>query len=132
VHEIVRFARPEGTLCQGSGSAANSTCCYVLGITPVNLSKHDLLFECFVWTRRTEPRDNDVDFKHERREEVIRHIYERDGRERGGDRRHRDPLPPPLGGVQGGRGAGAVGGRHRQTFQRPLSTVLEIMWDAPR
>jgi len=82
VHEIVRFARTEGILCQGRGSAANSTCCYVLGITAVDPSKHDLLFERFVSANRNEPPDIDVDFEHERREEVIQHIYERYGRER--------------------------------------------------
>ena len=82
VHEIVRFARSKGILCQGRGSAANSTCCYVLGITAVDPSKHDLLFERFVSANRREPPDIDVDFEHERREEVIQHIYERYGRER--------------------------------------------------
>jgi error-prone DNA polymerase len=82
VHEIVRFARGEGILCQGRGSAANSTCCYVLGITAVDPSKHDLLFERFVSANRNEPPDIDVDFEHERREEVIQHTYERYGRER--------------------------------------------------
>ena len=82
VHEIVRFARSKKILCQGRGSAANSTCCYVLGITAVDPSKHDLLFERFVSANRREPPDIDVDFEHERREEVIQHIYERYGRER--------------------------------------------------
>jgi error-prone DNA polymerase len=82
VHEIVRFARQKGILCQGRGSAANSTCCYVLGITAVDPAKHDLLFERFVSANRNEPPDIDVDFEHERREEVIQHIYERYGRER--------------------------------------------------
>jgi error-prone DNA polymerase len=82
VHEIVRFARSKGILCQGRGSAANSTCCYVLGITAVDPAKHDLLFERFVSANRNEPPDIDVDFEHERREEVIQHIYERYGRER--------------------------------------------------
>ncbi|WP_233553242.1 hypothetical protein [Teichococcus wenyumeiae] len=67
VHEIVRFARSKGILCQGRGSAANSTCCYVLGITAVDPSKHDLLFERFVSANRNEPPDIDVDFEHERR-----------------------------------------------------------------
>jgi error-prone DNA polymerase len=71
VHEIVRFARHRGILCQGRGSAANSTCCYVLGITAVDPSKHDLLFERFVSANRREPPDIDVDFEHERREEVL-------------------------------------------------------------
>ena len=82
VHEVVRFARSRGILCQGRGSAANSTVCYVLGITAVDPSKHDLLFERFVSASRNEPPDIDVDFEHERREEVIQHIYDRYGRNR--------------------------------------------------
>ena len=82
VHEVVRFARMRGILCQGRGSAANSTVCYVLGITAVDPSKHDLLFERFVSASRNEPPDIDVDFEHERREEVIQHIYDRYGRNR--------------------------------------------------
>jgi len=82
VHEVVRFARGQGILCQGRGSAANSTCCYVLGITAVDPAKHDLLFERFVSASRNEPPDIDVDFEHERREELIQHIYQRYGRER--------------------------------------------------
>ncbi|WP_260987634.1 error-prone DNA polymerase [Roseomonas gilardii] len=82
VDEVVRYARSKGILCQGRGSAANSTVCYVLGITAVDPSKHDLLFERFVSASRNEPPDIDVDFEHERREEVIQHIYERYGRDR--------------------------------------------------
>src|SRR4051812_42504216 len=80
VHEIVRFARDRGILCQGRGSAANSAVCYVLGITAVDPAKHDLLFERFVSASRGEPPDIDIDF--ERREEVIQHLYDRYGRER--------------------------------------------------
>ncbi len=82
VHEIVRYARSEGILCQGRGSAANSAVCYVLGVTAVDPSKHDLLFERFVSASRGEPPDIDIDFEHERREEVIQHIYTRYGRDR--------------------------------------------------
>ncbi|MBX6742077.1 MAG: error-prone DNA polymerase [Acetobacteraceae bacterium] len=82
VHEIVRFARDQGILCQGRGSAANSAICYVLGITAVDPAKHDLLFERFVSASRGEPPDIDIDFEHERREEVIQHLYERYGRDR--------------------------------------------------
>ena len=82
VHEIVRFARSRGILCQGRGSAANSAICYVLEITAVDPSKHDLLFERFISESRGEPPDIDIDFEHERREEVIQHLYERYGRER--------------------------------------------------
>ncbi|HYF55487.1 MAG TPA: error-prone DNA polymerase, partial [Salinarimonas sp.] len=82
VHEIVRFARAEGILCQGRGSAANSAVCYVLGVTAVDPGKHDLLFERFVSASRGEPPDIDIDFEHERREEVIQHLYRRYGRDR--------------------------------------------------
>ncbi len=82
VHEIVRFAVSQGILCQGRGSAANSAVCYALGITSVPPDKHDLLFERFISAARDEPPDIDVDFEHERREEVIQHIYQRYGRDR--------------------------------------------------
>ncbi|USQ74073.1 error-prone DNA polymerase (plasmid) [Roseomonas mucosa] len=82
VDEVVRFAREHDILCQGRGSAANSTVCYVLGITAVDPSKHDLLFERFLSAERAEPPDIDVDFEHERREEVIQFIYRRYGRDR--------------------------------------------------
>ena len=82
VDEVVRFARDQDILCQGRGSAANSSVCYVLGITAVDPSKHDLLFERFLSAERAEPPDIDVDFEHERREEVIQFIYRRYGRDR--------------------------------------------------
>ncbi|CAM3973106.1 error-prone DNA polymerase [Roseomonas mucosa] len=82
VDEIVRFANGRGILCQGRGSAANSAVCYVLGITAVPPDKHDLLFARFLSEARDEPPDIDVDFEHERREEVIQHIYDRYGRDR--------------------------------------------------
>jgi error-prone DNA polymerase len=82
VHDIVRFARQQDILCQGRGSAANSTICYCLGITAVNPTKFDLLFERFISSARNEPPDIDVDFEHERREEVIQYIYEKYGRDR--------------------------------------------------
>ncbi|MBY0534303.1 MAG: error-prone DNA polymerase [Chitinophagaceae bacterium] len=82
VHDIVRFARERGILCQGRGSAANSTICYCLGITAVDPSKFDLLFERFLSAARNEPPDIDVDFEHERREEVIQYIYNKYGRDR--------------------------------------------------
>ncbi|HUC60789.1 MAG TPA: PHP domain-containing protein, partial [Alphaproteobacteria bacterium] len=84
VHDIVRFARGRGILCQGRGSAANSAVCYCLGITAVDPTKADLLFERFVSAERNEPPDIDVDFEHERREEVIQYIYGKYGRERAG------------------------------------------------
>ncbi|WP_137177764.1 error-prone DNA polymerase [Roseomonas sp. AR75] len=82
VHEIVRFAQSQDILCQGRGSAANSAVCYVLGITAVAPDKHDMLFERFISAARDEPPDIDVDFEHERREEVIQHIYRTYGRDR--------------------------------------------------
>src|SRR6185312_2687287 len=82
VHEIVRFARSQDILCQGRGSAANSTICYCLGVTEVDPMVSGLLFERFISAQRGEPPDIDVDFEHERREEVIQHIYDLYGRER--------------------------------------------------
>lgn len=82
VYDIVRFARSQGILCQGRGSAANSTICFCLGITSVNPEKFDLLFERFISAARNEPPDIDVDFEHERREEVIQYIYRKYGRDR--------------------------------------------------
>ncbi len=81
VYEIVKFARDQKILCQGRGSAANSTVCYCLHITEVDPSRHKLLFERFISSNRNEPPDIDVDFEHERREEVIQHIYEKYGRD---------------------------------------------------
>jgi len=82
VHDYVRFARERNILCQGRGSAANSTVCYCLGITSVNPAKVRLLFARFMSDARDEPPDIDVDFEHERREEVIQYIYEKYGRDR--------------------------------------------------
>ena len=84
VHDIVRYAVGHGILCQGRGSAANSAVCYCLHITAVDPAQIDVLFERFISTERREPPDIDVDFEHERREEVIQYIYERYGRERAG------------------------------------------------
>jgi error-prone DNA polymerase len=84
VHDIVRFARGRGILCQGRGSAANSAVCYCLGITAVDPARSDLLFERFVSAERNEPPDIDVDFEHERREEVIQYAYGKYGRDRAG------------------------------------------------
>ena len=82
VHDIVSFAKSQNILCQGRGSAANSAVCYVLGITAVDPMQIDLLFERFISEERREPPDIDVDFEHERREEVIQNIYQRYGRHR--------------------------------------------------
>lgn len=82
VYDIVRFARSQHILCQGRGSAANSTVCYCLGITSVDPTQIDLLFERFISSARNEPPDIDVDFEHERREEVMQYIYNKYGRDR--------------------------------------------------
>jgi error-prone DNA polymerase len=84
VHDIVRYAVANDILCQGRGSAANSAVCYCLHITAVDPAQISLLFERFISTERREPPDIDVDFEHERREEVIQYIYRRYGRERAG------------------------------------------------
>ena len=82
VHDIVEFARGQGILCQGRGSAANSAVCYCLGITEVDPGRMSVLFERFISKERNEPPDIDVDFEHQRREEVIQYIYGKYGRER--------------------------------------------------
>ena len=82
VHDIVHYARSVDILCQGRGSAANSAVCYVLGITSVDPTKVDLLFERFISKERLEPPDIDVDFEHSRREEVMQYVYRRYGRHR--------------------------------------------------
>ena len=82
VFSIVKFARSQGILCQGRGSAANSAVCYILGVTSIDPLTNDLLFERFVSQERDEPPDIDVDFEHERREEVIQWIYKTYGREK--------------------------------------------------
>jgi len=84
VHDVVSFARARDILCQGRGSAANSIVCYALGITSVGPDLISMVFERFVSEARNEPPDIDVDFEHERREEVIQHIYEKYGRHRAG------------------------------------------------
>jgi error-prone DNA polymerase len=84
VHDVVAFARGEKILCQGRGSAANSVICYVLGITEVDPVHNKLLFSRFISEDRNEPPDIDVDFEHERREEVMQHVYARYGRHRAG------------------------------------------------
>ncbi len=82
VHDIVRFARSRGILCQGRGSAANSAVCFCLGITAVDPSRMEMLFERFVSRERNEPPDIDVDFEHHRREEVLQYVYATYGRHR--------------------------------------------------
>ena len=82
VHDIVRFARDRQILCQGRGSAANSAVCFALGITEVDPMRMDMLMERFISKERAEPPDIDIDFEHERREEVIQYIYQKYGRDR--------------------------------------------------
>ncbi|MEY3176667.1 MAG: Error-prone polymerase, partial [Planctomycetota bacterium] len=82
VYDMVRFARERGILCQGRGSAANSVVCFCLGVTSVDPDRIDVLFERFVSRERNEAPDIDVDFEHERREEVLQYLFERYGRER--------------------------------------------------
>jgi error-prone DNA polymerase len=84
VWDLVRFAREQGILCQGRGSAANSAVCYCLGVTSVDPDRIDVLFERFISKDRDEAPDIDVDFEHQRREEVIQYVYEKYGRERSG------------------------------------------------
>jgi error-prone DNA polymerase len=84
VWDLVRFARRKGILCQGRGSAANSAVCYCLGVTAVDPDRIDLLFERFVSRERNEAPDIDVDFEHERREEVLQYLYDKYGRDRAG------------------------------------------------
>jgi error-prone DNA polymerase len=84
VWDVVRFARERGILCQGRGSAANSAICFVLGITSIDPVRMGLLFERFISAERGEPPDIDVDFEHERREEVMQYVYQRYGRDRAG------------------------------------------------
>jgi error-prone DNA polymerase len=86
VRDLVHYARglPKPILCQGRGSAANSLVCYLLGVTPIDPVKEKLLFSRFLSENRNEPPDIDVDFEHERREEVIQHVYDRYGRDRAG------------------------------------------------
>src|SRR5690606_40395820 len=82
VHDLVDYARRKGILCQGRGSAANSVVCYCLGITSVDPARQQVLFERFISRERNEPPDIDVDFEHERREEVIQYVYQKYGRRR--------------------------------------------------
>jgi error-prone DNA polymerase len=82
VYDVVKFAREQGILCQGRGSAANSVVCYCLGITAVDPSRMEMLFERFISRERNEPPDIDVDFEHQRREEVIQYIYKKYSRDR--------------------------------------------------
>ena len=80
--DLVQWARGQGILCQGRGSAANSAVCYCLGVTEVDPARMTLLFERFISAERNEPPDIDIDFEHQRREEVIQYVYRKYGRHR--------------------------------------------------
>jgi error-prone DNA polymerase len=106
MYEIVRFCREQGILCQGRGSAANSAVtCYCLGITAIDPVRMGLLFERFLSRERAEPPDIDLDIEHERREEVIQHVYAKYGRDHAAMVCQRGPLPAALGHPRGGQGA---------------------------
>jgi error-prone DNA polymerase len=113
VHDIVNFARTreQPILCQGRGSAANSAVCYCIGITAVDPAEHRLLFERFISSERKEPPDIDVDFEHERREEVIQYLYARYGRERAGIAATVITIPSAISRARGWQGDGPVGRR---------------------
>ncbi len=120
VHDIVRFARSKGILCQGRGSAANSAVCYCLRITEVNPANFDLLFERFISPERNEPPDIDVDFEHERREEVIQYIYERYRARARQPCRRSDHLSHALGDPRDGQGVQPIGRCHRRSQRNRL------------
>ncbi len=143
VQDIVRFARNQGILCQGRGSAANSAVCFALGVTEVDPARMNLLVERFISRERNEPPDIDVDFEHERREEVIQYIYGKYGRERAalaatvicyrGSSAVRDVakalgLPPDqvdqLSGIFGWRGEQSLDERLREHGFDPQGAVL--------
>jgi error-prone DNA polymerase len=142
IHEMVRFARSRRILCQGRGSAANSALCWCLGITAVDPVRGGLLFERFLSEERAEPPDIDVDFEHERREEVIQHLYEKYGRERAAMvsavikyrtrsaladlRKVLDAGPPQGAAAQGKAPAAAAGG------EGLLQELAEGLRDFPR
>ena len=113
VWDLVRFARRRGILCQGRGSAANSAVCFCLGITAVDPERMDVLFERFVSRERNEAPDIDVDFEHERREEVLQYLYRQVRPRAGGHDGRSDHLSPPLRGARRGQGPGHAGRRDR-------------------
>ena len=114
VADLVHWARAQGILCQGRGSAANSAVCYALHVTEVDPARMSLLFERFISAERNEPPDIDIDFEHQRREEVIQYVYRKYGRApRGADRR-RHQLPPAQRAARRGPRAGHRPGAHRR------------------
>ena len=139
VHDLVTFARSRGILCQGRGSAANSAVCYCLGVTCVDPARIDVLFERFISAARGEPPDIDIDFEHERREEVLQYTYEKYGRERAGMTAEIIRLPRPIRRPrrwQGARSFGRHGGpARRQTRlvapRRHQRRAASRMWPRP-
>ncbi len=123
IHDIVRIAEDKGILCQGRGSAANSAVCYVLGVTCVDPAENDLLFARFISQERKEPPDIDVDFEHERREEIIQHIYGKYGRERAGTRRDRHQLPAAQRHSRSRQGLRTDRGRDRRARQHAMGQL---------
>ena len=123
VHDIARFARARTFLCQGRGSAANSAVCFCLGITEVDPTKHDLLFERFISAERREPPDIDVDFEHERREEVIQYIYQRYGRTAPGSQRRLITYRATFRYSRGGQGLRLYRGASRGAVNEPCGVA---------
>ena len=123
VHDIVRFAKSEAILCQGRGSAANSALCFCLGVTEVDPMRSDLLFERFISAERGEPPDIDIDFEHERREEVLQYVYRKYGRERAGPDRHHDLLSRPQRHSRSRESLRAFARRHGFARRNPMGLV---------
>jgi DNA polymerase III alpha subunit (gram-positive type) len=126
VHDMVKFARDKGILCQGRGSAANSVVCYVLGITAVDPITFKLPFERFLSATRDEEPDIDVDFDSDRREEVIQEVYQRLWASQCRPGSQRDQLPAAVRGSRHGEGAGIL---HRPTGR--LVQADRYLGDAP-
>ena len=130
--DLVRFARSRDILCQGRGSAANSAVCYCLGVTSVDPERMDVLFERFISRERNEAPDIDVDFEHERREEVIQYVYDKYGRERAGMTAEVITLSATLGGSRRGQGVGPVAGSCRCSGQDARSGTARYPSSAVR
>ena len=123
VRNIMEFARSKGILCQGRGSAANSAVCYCLRITDVDPKRGDLLFERFISRDRNEPPDIDVDFEHERREEVMQHVFQHIRLRPCRHRRDRHHLPLALRRARGRQGLRPLGGCGRRARRQCLGLV---------
>ena len=119
VADIVHWARAQGILCQGRGSAANSAVCYCLGVTAVDPARTTLLFERFISAERNEPPDIDIDFEHQRREEVIQYVYRKYGRHRAALTGVVISYRPRSGAARRGRAPGHRPRTHRRRVQEP-------------